>query len=150
MRVRGAPLLLAAVALAGWMTRLAWAAAPRLDGVRGDYVLHCGGCHGIAGDSGRAAVPRLHGRVGRLLCTDTGRRYATRLPNVAMVRGLDDARLARLMTFVLVDLGGAAGGRPYTAAEIARGRAAPLIGGDLRAESMRVWRDIDRRCPPAA
>jgi mono/diheme cytochrome c family protein len=113
---------------------------------RSDYLLHCAGCHGLAGRSAPAKVPALVG-VGRLMCTAEGRAYAVRLPNVAFARGLDDARLAALLNYVMTVFGGTTPPRPYTSAEIKRLRAMPLTGGGLIKERERVWAGV-RDCQP--
>ena len=118
---------------------------PQLAGVRGDYVLHCGGCHGINGEVGIQAVAPLRNRIGRLLCSDEGRRFVVRLPNIAHVHGLDDSRLAALLNFMMFDLGGASTlveARPYTAAEIASLRSAPWAGGELVLRRDAAWRSV--------
>ncbi len=95
---------------------------------RRDYLLACGGCHGLQGASNSRAVPQLKDLVGFYLNTAEGRRYLPRLPNVAFAPLSDDA-LAAVLNYVVFDFGGASvptGAPPYDAAEVARWRAQPL------------------------
>ena len=57
-----------------------------------DYLEQCGGCHGIQGNTAPAPVPVLRARVGYFMCTEAGRRYLIRLPNVSYAR-VDDESL---------------------------------------------------------
>ncbi len=78
-------------------------------------------------------VPDLAGQAGYFLCTQEGRNYLARLPNVAFAH-LVTAQLAAVMNYVVFTLGarGApADARLYSAAELAAGRAAPLERPDL-------------------
>jgi len=93
-----------------------------------DYLLACGGCHGLLGATQSKAVPQLKGLVGFYLNTPEGRGYLPRLPNVAFA-ALNDQELAAVLNYVVFDLGGASvpnGAKPYDAAEVARWRARPL------------------------
>ncbi len=93
-----------------------------------DYLLACGGCHGLLGTTNSKAVPQLKGLVGYYLNTPEGRSYLPRLPNVAFA-ALSDQDLAAVLNYVVFDLGGASvpsGAQPYDAAEVARWRARPL------------------------
>ena len=102
---------------------------PRIEGAPGAYLLYCGGCHGINGQSSDAAVPSLKGQVDAFLCLPAGREYIVRLPNVAFAP-LSDPQLAELMNFV-VGLGHTREGKgdaPYTAAEVGALRRKPLLG----------------------
>jgi cytochrome c553 len=93
-----------------------------------DYLLACGGCHGLLGTTNSKAVPQLQGLVGFYLNTPEGRSYLPRLPNVAFA-ALSDQDLAAVLNYVVFDLGGVsvpAGAPPYDAAEVARWRARPL------------------------
>ena len=90
---------------------------------RSDYVEHCGGCHGLRGDTVPAHLPELEGRVGWFMCTPEARAYLIRLPNVAHSRIKDNAELADMMNYVVFVLGegtAPAGTRPFTADEVAR------------------------------
>lgn len=89
-----------------------------------DYVLNCSACHGPEGAGTPGVTPTLVG-VGRLLQLQGGRSYLARVPGVAQAP-LSDARLARLLNWVLERYSGAPPDPPYTAAEISELRAAPL------------------------
>ena len=91
---------------------------------RFDFVLNCSGCHGTDA-SGSSIVPPLGDDLGRLVASAEGRSYLIRVPGVAQAP-LSDARLARLMNFVLAELGRAPAFEPYTPAEVAQLRREPL------------------------
>jgi len=107
------------LAMAGGVSR----AATTLAGAQQDFVLNCAGCHKFDG-SGSERVPALF-QVGRVLAAPGGRQYLGRVPGVAQAP-LSDARLAALLNWLLAEFGGAAPAPPYSAAEVAALRAAPL------------------------
>jgi hypothetical protein len=88
-----------------------------------DYVLHCAGCHKLDG-SGSARVPALSD-VGDLAARAGGREYLLGVPGVAQAP-LSDARLARLMTWVIASFAGGDPAPRFTDVEVRRARAAPL------------------------
>jgi len=95
---------------------------------RGNYLLSCGGCHGLEGVSNSRLVPDLKDQVGVFLNLPEGRRYLVRLPNVAF-SSMPDAALTELMNYVVFDLGGTSapkGSKPYTLREVAELRRIPL------------------------
>lgn len=92
-----------------------------------DYMLQCQGCHLADGSGMPGSVPALTG-VARLLAAPGGRAYLVRVPGAAQ-SPLDDARLARLLTWLLhrfdaEDL--PADFTPYTEEEVASVRRPPL------------------------
>ena len=89
-----------------------------------DYTLHCSACHGLDGAGTPGLVPTLHG-VGDLLDTPGGRSYLARVPGVAQAP-LSDARLARLLNWVLKRFSAVQPEPLYTAAEVGALRASPL------------------------
>lgn len=127
--------------MAGWLAAMMLSAANGAAASGGvatvtkpaaDYLLNCGGCHGILGSSSDRAVPSLRGQVDAFLCLPEGREYIVRLPNVAFAP-LSDVDLAALMNFV-VSLGGLSSDRsPYTAAEVGALRRRPLLGQQISA-----------------
>jgi hypothetical protein len=130
--VRGAAALAAVLLLAPGGAR-AGGYAPHVN-----YALHCQGCHLADGRATPGLVPPLDATLGRLAGVPDGRAYLVRLPNVVAAQ-IDDESTAALMTWVVRRFGGAALPRsfpPYTAAEIAAARRAPLV--DLEAERRRV------------
>jgi len=98
------------------------AEADRPTAVEQDFLLSCAGCHGIDG-KGSAKVPSLAG-LDRILRADGGREYLARVPGVAQAP-LDDARLARLLNYVLATFSSTVVDPPYGADEVARLRATP-------------------------
>ncbi|MBB2202462.1 cystathionine beta-lyase [Gluconacetobacter tumulisoli] len=116
--------------------------ARALDGTRTTYLVKCGGCHGIEGLSGQTYIPVLRDRVGSLTCTSEGRSYLVRVPGVSMSLIRDDAVMARVLNFVVFDLGGSStpkGTRPYTAKEVHALRGHPLQTTDLPGLRAGVW-----------
>jgi len=114
----------ARLALAGLLFAVAAQATPT---VVADYMLNCQGCH-LPDGSGYAAhgVPDLK-FSGALLQRSGGREYFARVPGVAQ-SGLDDARLAQLLNWVLQRFGGddlPADFKRYTAGELAAWRRQP-------------------------
>ncbi len=133
-----APLGLALLGLALFGLATPWRAEARamavLDATQTTYLTHCGGCHGIEGASSSSIVPDLRDQVGLFLCTDEGRDYVMRVPNVAMSLIPDDARLAAVLNFVVLRFGGVRPGslRPFTAGEVHEARQRPLRSTDLQ------------------
>lgn len=138
-----------AAAAAGAMLATALAAAePQLTHAQSAYLASCGGCHGIQGVSAQEQVPDLRDRAGYFLCTDEGRQYIVRLPNVAFA-ARSDAELADLLNFVMFDLGGPsapAKAPRYTAEEIGELRKGPHIITGLRARRHAVLLALVRAC----
>jgi hypothetical protein len=119
------------------------------DQARSDYVEHCGGCHGVHGDTVPAHLPELEGRVGWFMCTPEARAYLIRLPNVAHSRIKDNAELADMMNYVVFVLGegsAPAGTAPFTADEVARERLKALTNMNLSAERQRLANQLVRQC----
>jgi mono/diheme cytochrome c family protein len=88
-----------------------------------DYLLSCGGCHGLDG-AGAGRVPSLRG-VDRLLAKAGGRDYLLRVPGVASAP-LSDTRLAALLDWVFVSFGNDTRTR-FTAVEVGRARSEPFV-----------------------
>jgi len=95
---------------------------------RSNYLLYCGGCHGLNGVSNSRLVPDLKDQVGFFLNLPEGRRYVVRLPNVAFSMTTDEA-LTGLMNYVVFTLGGSTvpkDTKPYTVCEVSQLRRMPL------------------------
>ena len=126
-RLRGARLGVATLALAG-LPAVPHAETTQLPTVRANYLLNCGGCHGLDGVSNSTLVPDLKDQVGFFLNLPEGRDYVARLPNVAFSLTTDEA-LAGLLNYVVFTLGGNSTPRqtkPYSAREVAQLRRKPL------------------------
>lgn len=132
--MRLAPAIALFVASLGAASAAATAAGSAMPGVsnparaRIDYILKCQGCHQPDGGGNMANTPPLKGEVARFLHVEGGREFLARVPGVATV-DLDDQRLAEVLNWTLYrfDAGHVpADFRPYTAAEMARLRRAPL------------------------
>ncbi len=127
MRARFAVFAVAGVASAAQ----AWSPAT-------NYRLHCEGCHLESGVATPGKVPALAGSVARFLRVPDGRAYLARVPGVANA-SLDDADLAALLDWTLRRFdpdGVPADFAPYTAEEVHRWRAEPLV--DVTAERTRL------------
>lgn len=125
----------AALILAGALSAVAAAEeAPRIA-----YWLHCAGCHLLDGTGAPPEVPTLIDEPGRIAGLPGGREYLVRIPGVALA-GLDDARLARVLNYMLEAFSPAttpARFEPYSAEEVARHRGEVLID-PLRARAVIV------------
>ena len=100
----------------------------RVQTPRGNYLLSCGGCHGLNGASNSRLVPDLKDQVGYFLNLPQGRSYVVRLPNVAFSMTSDEA-LTGLLNYVVFTLGGASvptGTKPYTLREVSQLRPRPV------------------------
>ena len=107
---------------------------PLLTGAQADYIEYCSGCHGIQATSAPADIPVLRDRVGYFMCTQEGREYLIRLPNVAFAPITDSQQLANLMNFIVFGLGGKSTPRtakPFQPSEIARLRKQPMSAQSL-------------------
>lgn len=97
--------------------------------VRSLYVVHCAGCHGRDGaGSVTGNVPDMR-RLGRFLQVSGGREFVVSVPGV-MGSGLSDAQVADVTNWVLATLAREslpADHRPYSADEVQRARAVPLV-----------------------
>ncbi len=112
-------------ALLGVMVGLMpWVAAAESPPVDEDYVLHCSACHGSDGAGVGGVVPGL-GAVGEIATRPGGRDYLMRVPGAAQAP-LDDARLARLLNWVVATYGGVEVVPPITREEVGAARVKPL------------------------
>ena len=115
---------------------------------RMNWMLHCQGCHQAdAKGSVAARTPAMAGEVSRFLGVEGGRGYLTRVPGVANA-GLPDDQLAELLNWTLATFDAAhlsSTFAPYTAAEVAAGRQAPLVS-----EAARIRDDLTKKFDPAA
>jgi mono/diheme cytochrome c family protein len=105
----------------------------RLPRPQSNYLLGCGGCHGVQGVSNSKLVPDLRDQVGYFLNTQEGREYLVRVPNVAFFT-VSDQELADMLNFMVFRIGGSsvpAGSVPYSAEEVARLRKQPLTEVNL-------------------
>ena len=124
--------LLAVFALAGG------ASAARAWSPETNYRLHCEGCHLESGAATPGKVPALAASVARFLRVPEGRAYLVRVPGVANA-ALGDADLAALLEWTLRRFDAAdlpPDFAPYSAEEVHRWRAAPLV--DVTAERVRL------------
>ena len=114
---------LAAAPAAGALER------PESSNVGQNYLLFCGGCHGVDGRGVTHRVPPLNGALGRFLRVDGGRELLLRFPGVAN-SALSDAGLAAVMNWCLATFAGPerpADLVPYSAAEVHAARTSPAL-----------------------
>lgn len=113
---------------------------------RTNWMLHCQGCHQAdAKGSAAARTPAMAGEVSRFLGVEGGRDYLTRVPGVANA-GLPDDQLAELLNWTLAtfDAGHLSSAfAPFTTAEVAAGRQAPLVS-----EAARLRDELVKRFDP--
>jgi len=105
-----------------------------------DYLLHCGGCHGLDGRGAPPNVPSLRDEPGRIIAVPGGRDYLIRVPGVAQ-SPLSDAALARVLNFLLTEFSASsldASFVPYGADEVARHRKHILA--DPLGRRREIWR----------
>jgi hypothetical protein len=102
----------------------AFAETPTQVPVEEDYLLHCSACHGAAGVGVSGIVPSL-ADVGELFVRPGGRAYLARVPGVAQAP-LSNARIARLLDWVLLTYGGVTAEPGYAADEVGDLRRRPL------------------------
>ncbi len=135
------PVKRGALLLAGVVLMLATARAGAEPAA--DYALHCRGCHGPDGASAAGGAPSFRGEVGKFLRVPGGREYLVRVPGTAQSE-LDDARTAALLNWLVRAFSPAevpADFVPFTGAEVARYRHAPLTDVDaVRRELVRQFR----------
>ena len=122
------------------------AEASRVETDRTNYVLNCGGCHGLDGVSNSSLVPDLKNQVGFFLNLPEGRNYVAQLPNVAFSKTTDEV-LTSLLNYVVFGLGGDSvprGAKPYTVREVSQLRRKPLTGislAQMRQQMVRILID---------
>ena len=122
------------IAPAALLTALAAAACAHLEPaelaqVRQAYFLHCMGCHGENGAGLAGQVPDLRKDLARLAALPGGRAYVLRVPGVTQTT-LAPEQTAAVLNYTLREFGGSDVARriaPFTAAEVARARGAPLL-----------------------
>jgi cytochrome c553 len=115
--------LLAAAPIADALER------PESSNVEQNYVLFCGGCHGVDGTGVPHRVPPLKGTLGLFLRADGGRELLLRFPGVVNSQ-LSDAALAAVMNWCVARFAAAdtpADLRPYSSDEVRAARASPVL-----------------------
>ena len=125
--------LLAALLLCGAAVRAEVddPAAARLD-----YMLNCQGCHLPDGAGYPGKVPDVRRSLGALLAVPGGREFVQRVPGAATA-ALDDARLARVLNWMLAEFSQAPPGfAGFDAAEAGRLRRRPWT--NVQAERARL------------
>ena len=110
---------------------------------RTDYLINCGGCHGVDGRGAPPDVPSLRGEPGRIVAVEGGRDYLYRVPGPSQAQ-LSDHALAEVMNFVLREFNRDtldASFVPYTGEEISKRRSEVLLDPVTRREE--IWGSYD-------
>jgi Cytochrome c len=120
-----------ALVAGGALVALALTAGPAsaVSGPALDYTLECAGCHRADGSGTPGGVPALRDSVARFMAVPGGRDYLVRVPGAAQAP-LDDGALAAVLNWMLERFDAAnvpAGFTPFTAEEVRRLRAHPLV-----------------------
>lgn len=93
------------------------------------WIMNCQGCHLEDASGSARGAPSMAGSVSRFLATDRGREYLARVPGVAFAP-LSDVDLASLLNWSVITFDPQhvpKDFRPYSAEEVGRLRATPLI-----------------------
>lgn len=99
-----------------------------------NWMLNCQGCHRPDASGSEGGAPTMVNDVATFLGVEGGREYLTRVPGVANA-GLSNDQLAELLNWTLSTFDKEhlpADFAPFTADEIAAGRARPLVSDAAR------------------
>ncbi|MBT8446317.1 MAG: cytochrome c [Gammaproteobacteria bacterium] len=110
------------------------AVAENTQRARMSYMLFCQGCHLPDGRGAPGAVPPMKDFVGNFLKVEGGRAFIASVPGV-LNAPMDDERAAEVMNWMLREMSAAQlpeDFSPYTAAEMAAYRKAPLLAVKAR------------------
>ena len=102
------------------------------------YMLNCMGCHLSDGSGAPGRVPSLRHSLLPLALQAAGRRYLVQVPGASQ-SALSDEELAAVLNWMVRNLSAQAVPRglvPFSAAEVARYRATPLV--EVRATRIRL------------
>lgn len=112
---------------------------------RANYLLHCAGCHGEDGRGLPGHVPSMRGVVSALAASPEGRRYVLGVPGVTQSE-LTSEQMASVLNWIVREFrepGFAGATKPFTPAEVTRGRQAPILQVTATRER------LVQRLPPA-
>ncbi len=122
---------------------LGTAAAVAQEAGRTNFILRCGGCHGMDGAGSEVGgIPDFRNYVGAFAHSEDGRRYVMHVPGVVGA-SLSDKQIADVMNYVMTTWGEAslpADYAPFTEAEVTMLRAEPV--GDVVAYRRKVAADL--------
>lgn len=111
-----------------------------------NYILHCSGCHGMAGEGSLiGGIPTFVDSVGNIAGTETGRIYMVHVPGLVSA-DLTPAETADVVNYLLDEWG--EGARRFTPEEVTRLRAVAVA--DVVAYRRRVAADVGRQGLPIA
>lgn len=131
MMVRSALLLLAAIGVTATGRAMNAGAMPGVANparAQQNWILQCQGCHRADASGTPATTPAMANIIGRFLTVPGGREYLAQVPGVATA-ALPDQEVAELLNWTLFRFDAAHipdDFKPYTTAEVARLRRAPL------------------------
>lgn len=153
--MRALALVIATIAVASAANAASLAGVESPDRAHTNWMLHCQGCHLPDATGTKNGAPSMAHQVARFLEVPEGRSYLTRVPGVTNA-ALSDDQLAELLNWTLATFDSEhlpEGFRPFTAAEMAEGRRAPLVSEaavlrakleeDLRKQDEASARDAD-------
>jgi cytochrome c551/c552 len=95
---------------------------------RGDFLLHCAGCHQPDGTGLPPSVPSLVGQLGRIAASPEGRDYLARVPGAAQAP-ITDKELAAVLNWVLQEFNAEtlpASFKPLKSRDVGKSRARVL------------------------
>lgn len=95
------------------------------DKARADYILHCSGCHGMAGNGTvEGGIPAFPNSVGHIAGYENGRNYMLQVPGV-ITTDMDAAEIAGVLNYILEEWSDDIPAAPFTAQEVTMRRALP-------------------------
>lgn len=96
---------------------------------RAQYILGCAGCHQVDGSGvSRSGIPTMRNQLGHFLSLPDGRAFLVKVPGTSnsAFSNADVARMLNWMAHAFSEATLPAGFTPYTEAEVAAYRKAPL------------------------
>lgn len=121
---------------------LLWAVAAGAYEPHINYMLQCMGCHAPDGRGEPGHVPAIRSTLLPLARNADGRRFMVQVPGAALSK-LSDAELAQLLNWMVAHLSAQQHAQfaPFTAQEVTRYRATPLV--DVTDARRRLVRQLD-------
>ena len=98
-------------------------------GPKGDFLLHCGGCHRPDGSGAPPEVPDMRNELGWIAESQAGRDYLVQVPGSSQAP-LDDAELAAVVNWILTEFNAdtlADDFKPLSEQEVAQARSRILM-----------------------
>lgn len=99
------------------------------------YLIHCMGCHLQDGAGLPPEVPAFDSTLGVLAATAAGREYLIRVPGASQAP-IDDASLAAVLNWIILEYSPQSGFVPFEIDEVRRHRDQPLVNPTLLRDSL--------------